>query len=777
MASQHWLLMKSHFWYSVLLCTMAHAGVSQTVPLGTWTDYLPYQHTQSVSIGADKVYCAAEYGIFSYDKKDGYLLRNSKANGLSDIGVNTLNYYEARDLLMLGYTNGNIDLYEQGSFENIPDLQQAVITGGKKINHIYFKGSFAYLSTSFGIVVVDLDKKQIKDTYKIGLNGSDVETYAVSTDDNNIYASTKNGLYKASLVNGDNLLSFTSWHLQSTTEGLPVGKSVFTLLFDSKILTAVADTIFQLSGNQWTPFYTHSGWSPQWMSANGKQLLVAEWQGNYPPNTADIALVDPQGSASYILDQGEIKVPKEVVQDNQGNIWVADFYLGLIKYDGTNHKAYFPNGPSSNTITKMDFEDGALWVASGSINTAWNFTYNRNGFFGFQDAWWTSYNESTRPELSGVFDVVAVKADPFSDAVYFGSHANGLIKLENNQIERWDYSNSPLQSPAGDTLRTHIGGFAFDSQHNLWMTNNGTAYPLVVKKTDGTWKNFPLPEGMMDVNDILIDDYGQLWIIEPRNGDFGIAVYDPGENIDDVSDDKTVVLKKGAGVGNLPDNNVNSVAKDRDGEIWIGTDQGLVVFYCAYDVMNHACDGAHIIVEQDGFPAYLFDGETINDIEVDGANRKWIATNNGVWLMSADGITEISYFNQDNSPLLSNEVLDITIDPISGLIFFGTSKGIISYRGTATEGTATMNDVLVYPNPVRADYSGPIAIKGLSQDAYVKITDVSGNLIYATQALGGQAIWNGKTLDGQRAATGVYLVFSSDASGAETFVSKFLMIH
>jgi len=769
--------MKLKYSLYIICFSLAHWIYGQTVPIGTWTDYLPYRNTQSLCVSNDKIYCAAEYGIFSFDKKDAYLLRYSKANGLSDIGVNTLNYNAEKDLLILGYTNGNIDLYQQGSFQNIPDLQQATITGGKKINHIYFKESLAYLSTSFGIVVVDVDKKQIKDTYKIGFNGNDVETYAVSTDANNIYAATKNGLYKASLSNGDNLLSFTSWHLQGTAEGLPAGKALFTLAFNNKILAIVGDTIFQLSGNQWNPFYQHNGWSPQIMSVNGQQLLLAEWQGNYPPAAAEIALIDPQGLANYILNQGEIKVPKGVVQDEQGNIWIADFYLGLIKYDGSNDKTYYPNGPSSNTVAQMDFENGILWVASGTINNAWNFTYNRNGFFEFKDGWWNSYNASTRAEMSDVFDVVAVKADPYSDAVYFGSHANGLIKFENDQIERWDYSNSILQSPQGDTLRTHIGGFAFDSQHNLWMTNNGTSAPLVVKKTDGSWKSFPLPKNMSDVSDILIDDYGQLWIIEPRNANYGIAVYDPGSNIDDAGDDRSVALKKGVGAGNLPDNNVNCVAKDQDGEIWVGTEQGLVVFYCAYDVMNHQCDGAPIIVEQDGFAAYLFDGEAINDIEVDGANRKWIATNNGVWLMSADGVTEINYFNEDNSPLLSNEVQDITIDPTSGLVFFATSKGIISYRGTATEGGDTNNNVLVYPNPVREDYSGPVAIKGLSRDAYVKITDVSGNLIYATQALGGQVIWNGKTLDGQRAATGVYLVFSSDVRGSETYVTKFLMIH
>ena len=145
--------------------------------------------------------------------------------------------------------------------------------------------------------------------------------------------------------------------------------------------------------------------------------------------------------------------------------------------------------------------------------------------------------------------------------------------------------------------------------------------------------------------------------------------------------------------------------------------------------------------------------------------------------MSPDGTQELLNFNEENSPMFSNNILSIAIDDVTGEVFIGTDKGIISYKGTATEGGDIFNDVYAYPNPVHHNYDGPIAIKGLVKDADVKITDVSGNLVYATTANGGQAIWNGKGFDGEKAATGVYLVFASNEDGSQTHVTKILIIN
>jgi hypothetical protein len=182
------------------------------------------------------------------------------------------------------------------------------------------------------------------------------------------------------------------------------------------------------------------------------------------------------------------------------------------------------------------------------------------------------------------------------------------------------------------------------------------------------------------------------------------------------------------------------------------------------------------IVQQDNFAGYLFSNEQVQAIAVDGADRKWIGTQNGAWLISANAEKTIYRFTESNSPLLSNDVKQIAIDGKTGEVFFATAKGICSFRSTATETTVTNNDVLVFPNPVPPGYTGTIAIRGVANNAIVKITELNGRLVYETKALGSQATWNGRDYKGRTISTGIYLVLTSDDNHQEKQVTKIVFI-
>jgi ligand-binding sensor domain-containing protein len=185
-----------------------------------------------------------------------------------------------------------------------------------------------------------------------------------------------------------------------------------------------------------------------------------------------------------------------------------------------------------------------------------------------------------------------------------------------------------------------------------------------------------------------------------------------------------------------------------------------------------------VITAEDGNNELLLAQTVINDIAVDGANRKWIATQGaGVILVSEDGREVIHRFRAGETPLFSDNVLCVALDPSTGEVYFGTDLGIVSYRGNATEATDSFGDVYVFPNPVRETHDGPVTVAGLARDSDVIITDVAGNLVYRTQAQGGTATWNGRRYDGRRPATGVYLVFCTNEDGSEAMVTKFLYIH
>ena len=313
----------------------------------------------------------------------------------------------------------------------------------------------------------------------------------------------------------------------------------------------------------------------------------------------------------------------------------------------------------------------------------------------------------------------------------------------------------------------------------MWVTNSGVNTILNVRKPDGTWKAFNFSGYINNdaIGNLIIDKNNQKWIIVPR--DKGLLVFNDNNTLLNTSDDNIKKISNSIGNGNLPSANIFSIACDLDGEIWVGTDKGVAVFYNPENVFSgNNFDSQQILVDQGGFYQPLLESETVTAIAVDGANRKWIGTQRaGVFLMSADGTKQLEHFTDENSPLFSNSIFSIVIDQLTGEVFFGTDKGIISYKGTATKGKEVNSDVLVYPNPVTENYTGLIAIKGLVNNADIKITDISGTLIYKTVAEGGQAVWNGKNFNGEKAKTGVYLVFSSNADGSETIVTKIMFIN
>ena len=273
---------------------------------------------------------------------------------------------------------------------------------------------------------------------------------------------------------------------------------------------------------------------------------------------------------------------------------------------------------------------------------------------------------------------------------------------------------------------------------------------------------------------ILVDDYNQKWIIAPKGN--GLLCYNHGSSIDNIGDDRWKFFRYGTNNGNLPDNDVYCLTKDKDGFIWIGTARGIAIVQCAQEIFSTGCNAILPIVQNGNFNGYLFGNEQVKTIVTDGANRKWVGTKNGVWLISADGEKVLYHFTENNSPLLSNDIKRITIDPQTGEVFIATFKGLCSFRSTATAGGEKNENVLVFPNPVPPGYNGTIAIKGLVNNAVVKITELNGRLVYQTKALGGQAVWNGRNYKGIKVSSGAYLVLVTDDTNKEKLVTKIFIV-
>lgn len=768
------------FFLPALVITTLLAGMTSPLrgqlsttipPIGQWREHLNYRQAIQVVTG-DKIYCATPYAVFSIDEQNEPE-RYSKISGLNDIGVQCIGWDMLTGQLVIAYTNSNLDVLKGSSVKNIGDIKRSGIAGNKSLNHIFCKNGLAYLSSGLGVIVANLAKYEIKDTWYIGNAGGQVKVNAFTADATRFYAATEEGL-KSIPQNGSNPSNFAEWKQMSGAAGLTDGSVKNVMAVNNTIVAEKNDSLFVFTGSSWNTLYADKSWPILSTTSAENKILVCQ---RTPAGAARVIQLNTSGQIEKIITQNNVvSYPKSAVIQNN-TVWLADQFGGLSRFDNNGFVQFIPEGPLGTADGEMFFSGDHLYAAAGSVNTAWNYQYNRNGLFDFLNDKWHYKGYYNTPQFDSVLDIITVAADPDNNTIWAGSYGGGLVELkEGSNPVIYKKDNSTLQPAIGDPGSYRVSGLAVDRNHNLWISNYGAAQSLQVRKKDGTWKGFTPPFALLEnaTGQIVIDDYDQVWIVSPKNN--GLLCYNPGPAIDNTADDQWKFYQQGTGNGNLPANNVLCIAKDKNGFIWVGTDKGIGIIQCTNGIFSgQGCDASLPIVQNDRFAGLLFKDEYVQCIAVDGANRKWIGTKNGAWLISPDGDKVIYRFTAENSSLLGNDVKRIAVNPVSGEVFISTVYGICSFRSTATEGTSNNNNVLVFPNPVPPGYSGNIAIRGLTENALVKITELSGRLVYQTRALGGQAVWNGTDYKGGKAASGVYLVIIRDDAGNERKVTSIVL--
>lgn len=753
---------------NALCCT----GQNNFPAIGMWREHLPYHSAIDVTASDKKIYCATPYSLITIDLSTNEIDRISKVAGLSETGISAVKFDPFSKKLLIAYSNSNIDLIDEKGIHNIPDFKRNNSSGDKTIYQIFPDNNLWYLSTGLGILVLDADKLEIKDSWFIGNNGNFVKTTAFTKNNDFFYAATREGLKKIP-VDNSNPADFNNWQMVSGTNGLPASECKSAVTLQSKTIALVNDSLFIETGSAWTLFFTN-GWPIVSINTSDNKLLVCQRQQN---GASQVIALTADGRAQKTIQQpGIISFPENAISVNN-NYWIADLYGGLSKWTGNNYESYKLNSPEDVSSGGMTVYNNVLYAAAGSVNDSWNYLYNRSGVFKLADGNWTNYNQFNFPMLDSLMDFITVAVDPADESVWAGSYGGGLLHIKKNGQFEIFKQNSPIEQTVGDAGSYRVSGLAFDAGNNLWIANFGANHQLHVFKNDGTWKSFSTPFSLYQdaIAQIIIDDNNQKWMTSPLGN--GLVVFNDNRTIDDTNDDKWKLYRTGTGFGNLPSNDVMSIAKDRNGFIWVGTSNGVGVIQCPQEIFAPGgCDATWPIIKEGNFANYLFKGQEVRSIAVDGADRKWIATASGAWLVNADGDKVVEHFTEQNSPLLGNDVKSIAIDGKTGEVFFATAKGISSFRGSATNAEETLNNVLVFPNPVPPAYNGNIGIRGLPQNSIVKITETNGRLVYQTRSLGGQAVWNGKDYRGRQASSGIYLVIAEDDNKQEKVVAKIVLI-
>ncbi len=753
--------------------------------INEWTDHLSYNNANSVAKVGDIVYVSNGNGLGKYNTSDNSTEKYTKINGLSDVGIKLIKVNETTNDLFVLYNNANIDIIKpSGQIINISDIKRKSIQGKKTLNEIFFNGSIAYVACGFGIIKLDIEKNEIKDTYIVGTATSNYEVFEVTQNDTALFAATKNGVFYGNLQS--NLSFYQNWKLLNIGNAAGPYNSiinfngVITTNYSERIKSnqSFKDTVYQLTQTGWIKYPYISGSENKKLynyTKNGLLFVNDQW---------GVRVIKENGIGIDYISSYQFEnsgaIVNDVFYDSNANYWIADGRYGLVKtkgsYPAPAEKITF-NGPETNLVNEMAINDGLLYMAPTDLGDLWNNQYQQPFAHVFQNNEWTKLNT---PQ---VYDITCVAVDPNDkNHSVFGCWGPGIVELNGNNITKiHNYNNSTLSAAYGSVSDTRIGGVAFDKESNLWAVSSLNKSFLNIKKKDNTWTKFDFPFAQTinpQAGRILIDKSNQVWIIIARGA--GMMVFNPTTALNQpILNQNTKIINTDIGSGALPTNDIYSMIEDVDGKIWVGTGKGITVFNNPEAVFTSAnWDSKQILIDSDGQVKILLENDIIRTIAVDGINQKWVGTSSsGVYCLSPDGQKEIFHFTTDNSPLYSNYINDIVFDDVSGDVFIGHELGIQSFKTKNIKGFEEFTNVHAFPNPIRPGFQGNVYITGLIDEANVKITDVAGNLVWQTTSTGGRIEWNLQNFEGKRAASGIYIIHCASASGDKSALTKLLIVN
>lgn len=751
---------------------------SQNISVGEWRELINYNQVKDISYFSNYIAALSENGILLLDAETNEIEGLSKVQGLSDLRISSIEAvgYPLKNKLLVGYENGNLDLLDENlNVTNVADVKRSSTIGDKTVYNIIQISTKTFVLTGIGIIVYDAENKEVIDTYYLSSSENIIPT-DMEEFFGKYYITTNKGVYMAD-VSSENLANPANW-----SKSIPVGDFNEACVFSEKLFinkkndaSYNTDSIFYHDGTQWQWWPAVTEQEINSFYSDGEELVIA-FNGSVDAFNKSLEMK----RHLYQIQDIYSPEPKAAIQIG-GVFWIADGNLGIVKSAGDWNSEYFKTrAPWTNLNSSLDIYDDKLYITTGGKKgTLWGNAWISEGaqIYDIESDEWLRIHKKEIPEIDTIFDVnnLAVGAD---GAVFMASLGGGLVKINSNQTFEANFNekNSGLQKVAGTTW-VGVSDVKIDGEGNVWFTNINSSHIFHTITAEGEFISFktPLDIGQHITGNLMIDANGYKWAELPSNQ--GILVFNDNGTIADESDDEYKILNSSQGSGALNTNYTQAMAYDKDGSVWVGTNQGVCVIGSPQNIFSGGnYDADKILVNLGGYNEYLLNAESVTCILVDDANRKWIGTAGaGLFLVSADGKEELFHFTTDNSPIFSNEITDLTIHRKTGVLYIGTPNGVLSYRTDATSPFSDFSNLYSFPNPVNKDYHGNITISGTMENTTIKITDVAGNLINQVISNGGQAVWDMKNMNGETVSSGVYLILAASKDASESGVSKVLI--
>lgn len=756
-----------------------------TIVSAQWTSHISLKSCTLSAISTEGEIVGNSVGLMVH-YSDGSVVKLCKSNHLSDTEISAVT--ANKNIAYIGYSNGNIDIVNLTDLTttNIPELKNYSAIEDKTINSITYYDQKLYCATNCGIIVVNLNKNEISSRYLIRTQ-SQITINKIVISNDTIFAATQNGLYYANIK---------SYLLENTEEWQQYGNinaNVSDIVaFDNQVIIAKGskgstNQIYKCFDNKCTELWQIAQFRN--FSTNASELLITSNNKLYVYDK-NLNATNSINSVTTIDETIAINAYNATLSD-KGIIVIADASEGMIIInDESNANKYCLNGPYNNNSFALHALSKGVLLSGGGVRIDYN-NLNRNIVVNYFDG--DEWHYST----DGQRDALIFASDPNNpDSIYMSTWGVGIYKIENGELsDHYTAANSALTDISGGSAYTRTCGIAYNNNSTLFIANAETEKGIVIKSPEGEWGqiSYPMINKQHSTRKIIFTTNNNGWIIIPRNTYCGLFVFNTNNTDFDDSDDYfrgREAFDDERDCGNLQmwntdgeviTNNVYDIVEDKNNILWFATDVGVVTFSGDKTIFTTSKP----IFEQVKVPRndgtnladYLLEGIKTTAIAVDGGNRKWIGTSNyGVFLVNADGTEIVEHFTAENSPLPSNEITSIAIVPSSGEVFFATQNGLVAYHGNATEPATELSDIKVYPNPVRPEYTQEVRMTGFTDESVIKITDINGRLLHSTKSIGGMATWKCTNLDGNRATSGVYIVWATNADGTEKAVAKILVV-
>jgi len=771
-----------------------------------WQGHFSYNNVKDFAMGQGILYAASENAIFTLDFETNAIEKISTVEGLSGQNISNIHYSSDYNALVIGYETGLIDIVLENDDEvlTVIDIINKVTIppNKKKINHFYEDNGLIYISTDYGISVYDIERLEFGDTYFIGVGGSQIQVAQTTVFNDFIYAACGDGsgIKKADLASPD-LIDFSVWQTISNGNYLAietVDGNLYTIRDNNIIYSIVNDNLSTL--------FTYPNLPVDMRAVNGDLVVCTENTAYIYDSDFNLVVTATTNeefntlfTAAIINDQDDIFI------GSNGILNIGKPGYGVLKTsfaDPTMFEEIHPQGPLKNNVYSIETPPNEIWAVFGAYSRTFNFNGGvaRTGISHYKNEQWINTPFDTlAAAVTQPFYISDISVNPFNtNQVFVSSYWAGLIEINDDvPTTLYNEDNSTLIPFAG-TLKLTTKT-AFDRNGALWVMNGRVGTPLN-KFENGQWTSYdftsiiPVPPANSNLgfSSLVIDNLGTKFTGTSSFGLVGFNETTGSAAIDFASSEAE----------NFPTTYVMSLALDNNGQLWIGTEKGLRILFNPSNFFENGSVN-NIVILEDGIPKELLSTQAVVAIEVDGSNNKWVGTvDSGVFYFSPDGQETIYHFTTDNSPLPTNTINDISIDPDDGTVYIATTKGLVSFASGGTKTSETLEDAFVYPNPVRPEYNilgsndlnninNGVKISGLTENVNIKITDIEGNLVTEAQSRvnqrsskanynfaidGGTAIWNGKNLGNNIVATGVYLVLISDLDSLETKVLKLLIV-